>query len=78
MVESTPTSFIRRYERPAREYGPFAFECDAFRQRYDDCLYLPMNHDELYVRFRGGLAGAPRVHPDRPLQQRGEPDTSGR
>ena len=20
-------------------------------QRYDDCLYLPMNHDELYVRF---------------------------
>ena len=32
-------------------YGPFAFECDAFLQRYDDCLYLPMNHDELYNRF---------------------------
>jgi hypothetical protein len=51
MVESTPTSFIRRYERPAREQGPFRFECGAFLQRYDDCLYLPMNHDELYVRF---------------------------
>jgi hypothetical protein len=51
MVESTPTSFIRRYERQAREHGPFRFECDAFLQRYDDCLYLPMNHDELYVRF---------------------------
>jgi hypothetical protein len=51
MVESTPTSFIRRYERLAREQGPFRFECDAFLQRYDDCLYLPMNHDELYVRF---------------------------
>ena len=51
MVESTPTSFIRRYEKPAREYGPFRFDCDSFLQRYDDCLYLPMNHDELYVRF---------------------------
>jgi hypothetical protein len=51
MVESAPTSFIRRYERLTREQGPFRFECDAFLQRYDDCLYLPMNHDELYVRF---------------------------
>ena len=51
MVESRPTAFIRRYEKPARERGPFRFECDAFHQRYDDCLYLPMNHDELYVRF---------------------------
>lgn len=51
MVETTPTSFIKRYEKAARGYGPFHFECDGFMQRYDDCLYLPMNHDELYVRF---------------------------
>ena len=51
MVETTPTSFIKRYEKAARGYGPFRFECDAFMQRDDDCLYLPMNHDELYVRF---------------------------
>jgi hypothetical protein len=51
MVESTPTSFIRRYEKPARGYGPFHFDCHSFLQRFDDCLYLPMNHDELYVRF---------------------------
>lgn len=51
MVESTPTSFIRRHEKRAREYGPFRFDCDSFRQQFDDCLYLPMNHDELYVRF---------------------------
>jgi hypothetical protein len=51
MVETTPTSFIERYEKTVRDYGPFRFECDAFMQRYDDCLYLPMNHDELYVRF---------------------------
>ena len=51
MVETKPTSFIKRHEKTARGYGPFRFECDAFMQRYDDCLYLPVNHDELYVRF---------------------------
>lgn len=51
MVESTPTSFIKRYEAAARQYGPFAFDCESFLQRYDDCLYLPMNHNEVYVRF---------------------------
>ena len=29
----------------------YEFECAAFRQRYDDCLYVGMNHDELYARF---------------------------
>jgi hypothetical protein len=51
LVESAPTAFIRKHDKAARAYGPFAFECDSFRQRYDDCLYLPMNHDELYDRF---------------------------
>jgi len=51
VVETKPTSFIKRHEETARGYGPFHFQCDAFRQRYDDCLYLPMNHDELYLRF---------------------------
>ena len=51
MVETTPTSFIKRHAKTARGYGPFTFACHEFMQRYDDCLYLSMNHDELYVRF---------------------------
>ncbi|HEX9367771.1 MAG TPA: hypothetical protein VF921_14165 [Vicinamibacterales bacterium] len=51
MIETTPTSFIRRYDEAARQYGPFVFACDSFLQRYDDCLYLPMSHNELYARF---------------------------
>ena len=51
LVETRPTSFIRKHEKTARSYGPFRFECDAFLQRHDDCLYVPMNHDELYNRF---------------------------
>jgi hypothetical protein len=51
MVETSPTSFIRRYADAAREEGPFAFGCGSFLQRYDDCLYLPLNHNEVYARF---------------------------
>lgn len=51
VAESMPTAFIRKHVDAARQYGPFAFACDSFRQRHDDCLYLPMNHDDLYARF---------------------------
>ncbi len=51
VVETTPTPFIRRYEQTARRDGPFRFDCDAFMQRYDDCQYVAMNHDQLYKRF---------------------------
>jgi hypothetical protein len=51
LVETSPTSFIRDHEQTARSYGPFRYECDAFGQRYDDCAYVDLNHDELYRRF---------------------------
>jgi hypothetical protein len=51
VVESMPTAFINKHDEAARQYGPFRFACDSFRQRHDDCLYLPMNHDDLYTRF---------------------------
>jgi hypothetical protein len=51
LVETSPTSFIRDHEQTARSYGAFRFECDAFAQRHDDCQYVDLNHDELYVRF---------------------------
>ncbi len=51
LVETTPTRFVRRHEQTALEYGPLHFACDAFAQRYDDCLFVPVNHNELYERF---------------------------
>ena len=51
VVETKPTSFIKQHETIARGYGPFRFQCDMFLQSYQDCLYVDMNHDELYVRF---------------------------
>lgn len=49
LVETIPTDFIRKREAKALAYGPLRFECDAFGQRYDDCAYVALNHDELYV-----------------------------
>jgi hypothetical protein len=51
MVETVPTALIKRHETLVRSYGPIRFECAALMQRYDDCLYLPLSHNELYVRF---------------------------
>jgi hypothetical protein len=51
LVETVPTTFIRRFAASAARHGPYQFECDAFGQRYDDCGYVAMSHDELYERF---------------------------
>jgi hypothetical protein len=51
VVETMPTAFVKGHEATVRSYGPIDFECDAFMQRHDDCLYLPMSHDEIYVQF---------------------------
>jgi hypothetical protein len=51
LVESEPTPFILDHGKDADAYGPFAFDCDSFGQRYDDCAYVPMNHQDLYSHF---------------------------
>lgn len=51
LVETVPTDFIRKREAKALAYGPLRFECDAFGQRYDDCAYVALNHDELYAQI---------------------------
>ena len=51
MVETAPTSFVKRYAEFAGSYGPYQFECDGFQQRFDDCFFVAMNHDEIYERF---------------------------
>jgi hypothetical protein len=51
LVETSPTNFIKKRKQAARSYGAFEFACDAFGQRFDDCMFVDMNHDELYRRF---------------------------
>jgi hypothetical protein len=51
MVETSPTSFIKRFAAAAHGYGPYDFGCDTFEQPHDDCFYIALSHDELYARF---------------------------
>ena len=51
IVETTPTAFVRKYQKAARAYGPFDFDCQAFAQPHDDCIFVAINHTELYTRF---------------------------
>jgi len=51
VVETRPTSFMRRQAAVARSYGPMRFECDQLSQRYDDCAFMPLSHDDMYRRF---------------------------
>jgi hypothetical protein len=51
VIETKPTPFIKRFSKTASAYGPFAFGCDSFAQPHDDCIFIPLNHGELYTRF---------------------------
>jgi hypothetical protein len=51
LVETVPTTLIKRFAAEADKQGPYRFECGAFEQRYDDCFYVAINHNQLYTRF---------------------------
>jgi hypothetical protein len=51
VVETKPTRFIRRHANAARRQGPYEFACDRLGQRHDDCVYVALDHHELYRRF---------------------------
>ena len=51
LIETRPTAFIRHHAAEATAAGPFNFRCGAFHQRYDDCAYIPMSHDDVYKQF---------------------------
>jgi hypothetical protein len=51
IVETVPTGFVKRFRKAADSYGPYSFNCSGFRQLHDDCIFAPLSHDELYVRF---------------------------
>jgi len=55
LIETKPTGLLRKYAKTALSYGPLSFACNDFGQRFDDCAYVAMSHDELYTRFEDVL-----------------------
>jgi hypothetical protein len=51
LVETVPTGFVSRFRNTARSYGPYTFACGDFAQPHDDCMFVAMDHNEIYTRF---------------------------
>ena len=51
MVESTATPLINLFRKKTMSYGDIDWHALDFNQEYDDLIYTPLNHDELYLRF---------------------------
>jgi hypothetical protein len=51
LVETRPTAFIVHHLTAADAPEAEAFDCDALRQRFDECVYVAMRHDDLYTLF---------------------------
>lgn len=51
IVETVPTGFVKRFKKTADSYGPYSFDCSGFGQAHADCIFAPLSHDDLYVRF---------------------------
>ena len=51
IVETKPTPFLTRFNKTARSYGPYSFDCQKLGQPHADCMYAGLNHTEMYTRF---------------------------
>ncbi len=51
LVETRPTAFIVGHLTAADAPEADAFDCNAQRQRFDECVQVAMRHDDLYTRF---------------------------
>jgi hypothetical protein len=51
MVESKATSLIRFFKKKTLSYGPIPWDKPDLNLEYDDLIYVPFNHDEMYLNF---------------------------
>jgi len=50
-VENKATPMIRFFKKTAMSYGPIPWNNLDFNQTYDDMIYTPFNHGEMYTSF---------------------------
>ena len=51
IVENKATPLIRRFKKKAMSYGPIDWNNLDLNQSYDELIYTPLNHDEMYYSF---------------------------
>ena len=51
LVESRATPLIKLFRKRTLSYGDIDWHILDFQQKYNDLIYIPLNHDEMYLRF---------------------------
>ena len=51
IVEYRATPLIRLFRKTALGYGPIDWDNLVLKQSYDELIFTPLNHDEMYYRF---------------------------
>lgn len=51
IVENKATKFVRIFKKKALSYGPVDWNNVDVQQAYDDLIFVPKSHDEMYVEL---------------------------
>jgi hypothetical protein len=51
IIETKPTKLILRHRESAAAMGPLSWDVGALNQIHDDYIFIPYNHDDLYMEF---------------------------
>jgi len=60
LVETRVTTMIRMFKRAALKPGPFSYDPADLGEPYDDLMYTPLNHHQMYLNFH--IIGPELVH----------------
>ena len=51
IVESKATKLMKFFKKKLSKYGPIRWDAASFQQNFDDLIYTPLNHTQMYTRF---------------------------
>ena len=60
IVESKATKLVKFFRKKMLSYGEVRWDAAYFQQNFDDLIYTPLNHSQMYSRF--DIIGADIIH----------------
>ncbi len=60
IVESKATKLVKFFRKKMLSYGEVRWDAAYFQQNFDDLIYTPLNHTQMYTRF--DIIGADIIH----------------
>ena len=60
IVESKATKLMKFFKKKTLSYGALRWDATSFQQNFDDLIYTPLDHTQMYTRF--DIIGADIIH----------------